>query len=248
MVFVKSATFGDENASKNITSSVQKRIDELGYIDIKADSSLLEAKEVKGDGTATLDAKDSDEIQRQAVQICGSATDQKCIGVQTENLKASKLQEKALQNGSGVDAVRGRRLTVEFIDDLGKTKKMVIPDGQSLSMSSSGGPAPVGGAGGSINASSILSQVYTIVGAIALTFLYVINILSTYRTLTQGGYGTLAYIGTTMAVLIPYSGFVLQFGLFAFQKIFEVARRSTITQGLSPVAATAAVSAAVKEL
>ena len=248
MVFVKSATFGDENASKNITSSIQKRVDELGYIDIKADSSLLQAKEVRGGDTSTLDSKDESEIQTKAVEICGSASDQKCIAFQTENLKASKLQEKALLGSSASEAVRGRRLTLEIVDDLGKSRKIVVPDGQSVSMSSTGGPAPATGAGGSLSTSAILSQVYSIVGAIALTFLYVINILSTYRTLTQGGYTTLAYIGTTMAVLIPYSGFVLQFGLFAGEKLIEIARRSTITQGLSRRAAAVAVDAATKEL
>jgi hypothetical protein len=128
MVYIKSAYFGDERSSKNVTETVKDKIAD-GKINVLADSSLLPMFEVGGE--IALTQQEEEDARDEATQQCGgNANDTDCIDAKVQDIQRSKLEDKENQAQSRSNIVKGRRLTVNVIDDNGKTRTLLVPDGQ----------------------------------------------------------------------------------------------------------------------
>ena len=211
MVLIKQATFGDETSATDITSSLQGRITN-GHLAVVADSKLLPSVTLNTQA-AELTPEDKSEATRQAMQQCGGGNDQKCIAERTDKFEQSLLQKRIAEQSATDKTVKGRRLTVTVIDDSGKEQTLQIPDGQEFKL----GNPPSGAATASTFS---LASVLASAGGIAVTaiflFLWVFSVIATYRTLLDAGYRVPVYIGTAIAILIPYSGYFIMLAYFFF--------------------------------
>lgn len=201
-IVINQATWGDESAATDITAILQKQA-AAGYLDTVANNSLVPAVDLMGE-TTTVALSDSEkgDIAAAAVKACGSASDDKCIAFQKNQLESSMIQQKVATAQSSANIITGRRLTLTYTDTAtGQQKTVAVPDGQAVKF----GTAPtmqmptVSG-----SALSALSTVGTVVGIT----LYVFSIAITYRMLVMGGHLITAYILTGIAIVVPYSGLV----------------------------------------
>ena len=141
--------------------------------------------------------------RKKATTICGSASDQKCIDFQKNQLESNLLQEKVATAQSSANVVTGRRLTLTYTDSAtGAQKTVAIPDGQAVKF----GEAPTMKMP-TISGSAL--SVLSVVGGIVGTTLYIFSIAITYRMLVMSGHLITAYILTAIAIVIPYSGLVM---------------------------------------
>jgi hypothetical protein len=158
---------------------------------------------------ATLTDMDKEMAKQQATQQCGgNANDQQCMAERTSKLEQSILQQRVAEQNSSDKAVKGRRLTVTVVDDSGKEKTVMIPDGQQFKM----GNPPMSSRLPSM--AGVMSTLFTTLWTGVLLLAWVYSVISTYRTLIEAGYVMPAYIATGVAVLIPYSGFFIMIGFF----------------------------------
>ena len=114
----------------------------------------------------------------------------------------------AEQNASD-KAVKGRRLTVTVVGDDGTEQVLQIPDGQELKI----GDPPLSSQFTGVSITSILTFLWTPL----LLFVWVFSVVITYKLFVQEGYQFAGYFATAAAVLIPYSGYFLVLGLYAFK-------------------------------
>ena len=202
-IVINQATWGDENAATDITSILQKQA-AAGYLDTVANNSLVPAVDLMGTtSTVALSDSEKDDISKKATTICGSASDQKCIDFQKNQLESNLLQEKVATAQSSANVVTGRRLTLTYTDSAtGAQKTVAIPDGQAVKF----GEAPTMKMP-TISGSAL--SVLSVVGGIVGTTLYIFSIAITYRMLVMSGHLITAYILTAIAIVIPYSGLVM---------------------------------------
>ena len=202
-IVINQATWGDESAATDITSIMQKQA-AAGYLDTVANNSLVPAIDLMGN-TSTVALTDSEKagIATKAVEICGSASDDKCITFQKNQLESNTIQEKVATAQSSANVVTGRRLTLTYTDTAtGQQKTVAVPDGQAVKF---GSPPTMEMPTMSGSALSVLSTAGTVVGIT----LYVFSIAITYRMLVLGGHLIAAYILTGIAIVVPYSGLVM---------------------------------------
>jgi hypothetical protein len=131
MAYIKSATFGDERGARDITSSLSSRISG-NKIDVVADSSLIPMFEVSRE--VSLTQQEIADIREQARKQCSGGQDTACITSKTEELKRQRLQDKTKEREVSANVVKGRRLTVTIVDKDGKTRDIIVPDGQKFTM------------------------------------------------------------------------------------------------------------------
>jgi hypothetical protein len=201
-IVINQATWGDESSATDITDSLQKQA-AAGYLNTTANNTLVPAVDLLGSSTVVkLSDLEKGEIEKQAVSICGSDSDRKCIAFQKNQLESSTLQGKVAEKQSSANMVTGRRLTLTYTDsDTGVKKTVAIPDGQSvkfgtpptLKMPTFGGTALTG---------------LTWAGGLIATVLYAFSIAITYRMLMLAGHLIPAYVLTALAIVVPYSGLV----------------------------------------
>jgi hypothetical protein len=202
-IVINQATWGDESAATDITSILQKQA-AAGYLDTVANNSLVPAIDLMGTtSTVALSDSEKDDIAKTATTICGSASDNKCIDFQKNQLESNLLQQKVATAQSSANVVTGRRLTLTYTDSAtGAQKTVAIPDGQAVKF----GTAPTMKmptlSGSALSALSV-------VGGIVGTALYVFSIAITYRMLVLSGHLLTAYILTAIAIVVPYSGLVM---------------------------------------
>lgn len=221
MAYIESAYMGDERSSQNVTSSLTQKI-QGGRIQTTANSSLLPMFEVGA--KTTLSNQDEEDIKQQAEKQCGSGNNSQCLDATQAKLRQAKLEEKERERESSAYLVKGRRLTVNYVDANGEKRKVIVPEGQELTLEGlkkTEAPVLPGQAPKFVSDWSLPSvtgttlEVLKITGIILGVFFYAFSIIATYRTLIEAGFRWIGYLGTAAAVFIPYSGYVIMLVFFA---------------------------------
>jgi hypothetical protein len=223
-VTIKKATFGDERSNTDITNVLAEQMRKRGTTEIPVNSSLVPVLG-KGPSSQLNDQEVRDAYDR-AAEVCGP-TDQICKEMKAQEFQAQRLQEKKLENAKVENIIKGRRLTVEYVQN-GKVKTAEIPEGQVFKLENSKtAPAfkvdpgkPVASEwsimGTLSSVAGILVTLFASAGGLIATFFYAYSILSTFRAFNEEGKKMLTYLFTAIAVLVPYSGYIIQFVYFGF--------------------------------
>jgi hypothetical protein len=220
MAYIKSAYFGDEKSSRNITDVLRDKI-VGGKINVLADSSLLPMFEVGG--SVKLTDNELKDINDKAIEMCsGNANDVDCIAARTQDLQRQKLEEKENESTSKSNVVKGRRLTVNVVDKDGKTRTLLVPDGQFFKLDG----LRVDAAGNVVNlpkAESSWKFVVIWAGTVLYWLFQTFGTIGAYRTLN--GYSLLSAMSFTYresVINIPL--LILMFILFTmpFGAIFGI--------------------------
>ena len=218
-ITIKSATWGDEKGTTDITASMVEKA-KPGYLDVVADNKLVPAVDLlTGTKDISIDDSEMNTIKQDAVKNCGGAQDQKCIDYQVNMMQSSVLQKKVAESQSSANIVTGRRLTLTYIDDKGVERQTAIPDGQQVKF----GEKPKS----SWSFSSISWSMFTGVGTtffyiamVVLGVVHVYAVASTYRTFAEMGLTTAKVVLTAIAAIIPLSGLLITpIGVAYLQKV-----------------------------
>jgi len=218
-ITIKRATWGDEKATTDITSSMVEKA-KGGYLDVVADNKLVPAVDLlTGTKDISIDDSEMNTIKQDAVKNCGGAQDQKCIDYQVNMMQSSLLQQKVAESQSSANIVTGRRLTLTYIDDKNIERQVAIPDGQQVKF----GEKPKS----SFSVPSISWSMFTSVGTTFLYFIlavlgvvHVYAVASTYRTFAEMGLTTAKVVLTAIAAIIPLSGLLITpIGVAYLQKV-----------------------------
>jgi hypothetical protein len=120
---IKQATYGDDNASSDVTDAlVNMYRSGKNYVELTVGPGILQRQEVGP--RVELTPTEEETIQTQAQEMCGNALDVNCMRTSKESLRSSKLEEKARDQAS--IPIRGERLTVTLVEN-GREKTVVIP-------------------------------------------------------------------------------------------------------------------------
>lgn len=230
MAYIKSASLGDERAMQDVTKSLNDKIDG-GKIQVVADSSLIPMFEVGG--KVSLSSDEEAEIKQEAERQCGSANDSNCMDVTESKLRQSKMEEKKQQQQSSAFLVKGRRLTVTYVDESGKEKTVIVPEGQEFKLENlskrdkksidnpiakpqfeSDWKLPT--------FTGTTLEILKVTGIILGVFFYAFSIIATYKTFIQAGFTWIGYVATASAVFIPYSGYVIMLIFFAVKEYIRI--------------------------
>lgn len=211
MAYIESAFYGDEKSQRNATKVLADKI--LGTtVDVDVNEQLIPPFEVVD--KVELTAKDEKKIRDQAALACGGV-DQACIERTEARLRQDALAEKQNQSNSSATVVKGRRLTVNIIDENGKRKRIVVPDGQKFKYENLTVNDPTKGPLQLPSVDHMQNQL-KILGLLVLsTMVYVFSVAATYTLFMQKG-PLVAVPLTAIAVFIPYSGYVIMFLFFMF--------------------------------
>lgn len=242
MVYIDSAYFGDEKSFRNITKSFLGKVSG-DTIDVLADEKLIPPFEVSD--KTELDNLDQRRIREDAVRACGGEADQECLERTRLKLSQERLREKEREI-ERKNIVKGRRLTVNIVDDQGRRRQIVVPDGQQFTLSGITSINPGAKGLGLPERSEIQKKFWSLLTIVVLVFFYVFGIAISYTVFMrqaetsfregnmQSGYGfqTLAYGTFAFTVLfsvlgdpsygwmIGYIVVLLYFGFNAFVTTF----------------------------
>ncbi len=176
MVYIDSAYFGDEKSFRNITKSFLGKLSG-DTIDVVADEKLIPPFEVSE--KTELDNLDQRRIREDAVKACGGEADQECLERTRLKLSQERLKEKE-REVERKNIVKGRRLTVNIIDNEGKRRQIVVPDGQKFTLSGVSSVNPGEKGLGLPDRSEVEKKMWDVVGMIAYAFVYVFGVVMTY--------------------------------------------------------------------
>lgn len=210
MVFIESAFLGDERGMRNVTKVLHDRI--VGTsIDVPVDDRLIPPFEVV-DNTTLTTAEDR-ELRAQAERECGGP-DQGCIDVQMGKLRQLALDAKSTKANSSANVIKGRRLTVNVLDDQGKRRRMVIPDGHEFKIDGLSPTDPRKPDQVVPDFVWFKGQFIEFSAVAVVTFVWVFGIVATFALFARAGFGYLAWALAGIAFLIPGSGYVMIFLYF----------------------------------
>jgi hypothetical protein len=218
MAYIESAFYGDEKSQRNATKVLQDKV--LGTtIDVDVNEQLIPAFEVAD--KVEITSLEEKRIREQASAFCGGV-DQACIEKKESELRQQALQAKQSQANSSAGVIKGRRLTVNMIDENGKRRRLIIPDNQKFKLDNVTVNDPKKGPLQVPTMESIQNQ-FKLLGSLVLsTLVYVFGVAATYVLFMQTRMGVLlAAPATVIAVFIPYSGYVLIFLYFMFFSAVE---------------------------
>lgn len=219
-ITIKSATWGDEKATTDITPSIVEKA-KGGYLDVVADNKLVPAVDLlTGSKDISIDDTEMGVIKQDAIKNCGGAQDQKCIDYQVNIMQSTLLQEKVAKSQSSANIVTGRRLTLTYIDDKNIERQVAIPDGQQVKF----GEKPKS------SFFTLPSISWSVFAGVGTSFLYIVFIVlgvvhvyavaSTYRTFAEMGLTTAKVVLTAVAAIIPLSGLLITpLGVAYLQKV-----------------------------
>jgi hypothetical protein len=209
MAFIESAFYGDEKSQRNATKVVADKITGTS-LEVDVNEQLIPPFVVAERVSVTSD--EEEDMRAEASRQCGP--DQDCIRQTVSRLMAAKLTEKQTEANSSATAIKGRRLTVNIIDETGQRRRIVIPDGQKFSLDNVSVTNPTKG-GLSVPPAEYFQKQVTDIGALILsTSVYVFGVAATYTLLMQGPGLIVAVPATAVAAFIPNSGYVLIFLYF----------------------------------
>jgi hypothetical protein len=209
MAYIQSATYGDEKTQRDATKVLRDKVSG-STLDIDVNEKLIPPFEV----TQKVEITNLEEkkIRDDAARACGGA-DQECIARTEAKLRQEKLKEKQKNLDTSEAEIKGRRLTVIYVEN-GEKKRKVIPDGQKFKLSNISGGDPNKGP----STSEVQEKFKRLGLTIFYVVLYVFSVAATYVVFaqkTQYGIG-LAIPATVVAVFIPFSGYFMILFYFGF--------------------------------
>jgi hypothetical protein len=226
MAYIQSAFLGDERSAQDVTKSLNNKISG-GKIETVANSSLIPMFEVGGKTTLTSD--EEAEIQQEAEKQCGNANDANCLNAMESRLRQSKLEDKQREQQSSAFLVKGRRLTVNYVDDKGQRRTAIVPEGQEFKLDNvkelkdPKSPFPEFKPESYLpTLSGTTLEFLKVTGIILGVFFYAFSIIATYRTFIQAGFTWIGYAATAAAVFLPYSGYVIMLIFFAVKEYIRI--------------------------
>jgi len=207
-IIIQQATWGDETSATDITKSLQEKAKQ-GYIDLVADNTLVPAVDLlSGSQDVVLTDDEKTEIKKKATEVCGSASDEKCINFNKNQFETSLLQKKVAEKQSSANIITGRRLTLTYKnEENGRPITVAIPDGQKVIAGKK--PEFTGPDLSGLTPSSTILGALGYVGQFMLTMLWVFSIAVTYHLLILTGNTITAYVLTAISIVVPYSGLLL---------------------------------------
>jgi len=208
---ILSATYGDETSNRDITDSLLGRVSDK-KLAVDVNSGLIPI--ITTSAKTELSSAEQAELKQAAEKECGNANDTGCIQNTFQRLAQAKMEDKRLQANDPSNLVKGRRLTVKYVDAQGKTQTAIVPEGQKFELANVKGkekPAEFKMPSGA----DVALQFAKVFGTIGLTFLYVFGIAATWKVFRQAGYVYVAYAATAAAVFFPYSGYFIMLVFFA---------------------------------
>ena len=219
MATILSAEFGDERSTTNVLSTLQSAYKSAGKLDVPVNSSLLPMI-VKSEDAVVLSDQEVRDAKDKAISACGGAADNTCVEKKSQEFQYSRMKEKQLEQDSGANIIKGRRLRVRYRDENGKIMNAEIPEGQHFKL----GEKPEN-KGFTISKSSFPNISLTSAGWEAIkittivisTFLYAFSVLITYRSFNEEGYRWQTWVATVLSVIFPYSGFLIILGFFGIR-------------------------------
>jgi hypothetical protein len=205
MAFIESAFYGDERSQRNATKVIGDKITGTS-LNLDVNEQLIPPFEV----AEKVEITDSEEkkLKEQAVKQCGGV-DQECVRTTTALLRQNALTEKQTQANSSATAIKGRRLTVNIIDETGQRRRIVIPDGQKFSLDKVSVNDPTKGSLQLPSPDYIQTQLATLAGLVVSTLIYVFSVAATYTLFMLYTEPYIALPMTAIALFIPYSGYFL---------------------------------------
>jgi hypothetical protein len=211
MAYIQSATYGDEKTQRDATKVLRDKVSGSS-LDIDVNEKLIPPFEV----TQKVEITDLEEkkIREDASRACGGA-DQECVARTEAKLRQEKLKEKQTSLDTAEAEIKGRRLTVIYIDATGKKVRKVIPDGQKFTLDNVTGGDPKK----TLPSVDEVQQKFRTLGLTVLyTLLYVFSVAATYVLFSQKTrFGLAAAVpATVVAVFIPFSGYFMIFLYFMF--------------------------------
>lgn len=212
MAYIESAFLGDEKAMRNVTKVLGSKI--LGTsIDVDVNEKLIPPLTV-ADKTE-LTAAEERKIREAASKQC-NGNDQECITAKEAQLRQEVLAAKERQGNSSANVIKGRRLTVNIIDENGKRRRVIIPDGQKFKMdniSISDPRKPM-----QLPTMEYVQNQFKLLGSLSLsTFVYVFSIVLTFTVFSSVmGTPLFAIPLVVIAVFIPFSGYIMVFLYYMF--------------------------------
>ena len=211
MAYIESAFYGDEKSQRNATKVLGDKV--LGTtIDVDVNEKLIPPFEVAD--KVEITSLEEKKIREQAATACGGV-DQDCIRKTESTLRQQALAEKQKQANSSATAIKGRRLTVNIIDEDGKRRRVIIPDGQKFKLDNITVNDPKKGPLQMPSSQYFQNQFKLLGSLIFSTLVYVFSVAATYTLFMQNA-SVIAIPATAVAVFIPYSGYVLIFLYFMF--------------------------------
>jgi len=217
MVFIDSAFLGDEQGMRNVTKVLGDKI--MGSsINVPVDDKLIPPFEVVN--KTDLSKPEEKKIRLAAEKLCGGP-DQACMEVKIADLRQQALIAKSTLANSSANVVKGRRLTVNLLDDNGERKRMVIPDGHRFELEglSPLDPRKPGEVLPSLD--FFKKQTIEFATVAAVTFFWVFGVVATYAIFARMGWGYIAWLLAFIAFIIPGSGYVMIFGYFIVQSFTD---------------------------
>jgi hypothetical protein len=205
MAFIESAFYGDERSQRNATKVIGDKITGTS-LNLDVNEQLIPPFEV----AEKVEITDLEEkkLKEQAVKQCGGV-DQECVRTTTALLRQNALTEKQTQANSSATAIKGRRLTVNIIDETGQRRRIVIPDGQKFSLDKVSVNDPTKGSLQLPSPDYIQTQLATLAGLVVSTLIYVFSVAATYTLFMLYTEPYIALPMTAIALFIPYSGYFL---------------------------------------
>jgi hypothetical protein len=212
MAFIESAFYGDEKSQRNATKVLGDKV--LGTtLDLDVNERLIPPFEVAD--KVEITSLDEKRIREQAASRCGGV-DQECIRTTEATLRANALAAKQEQANSSATAIKGRRLTVNIIDENGKRRRIVIPDGQKFKLDNVSINDPKKGPL-QVPSMEYFQNQFKLLGSLVLsTLVYVFSVAATYTLFMQNTPLFVAVPVTAVSVFVPYSGYVIIFLYFMF--------------------------------
>lgn len=219
MATIRSATYGDESASADVTRAILDLFRKGGnFIELKASPSILNMR--GAGGRVQLSDQDKIDIRNQAEEACGNALDRDCMNSQSERLRKTRLEEKAREEA--FPRIKGERLTVTVVEG-GKTRTLVIPRDEMFRF---GKQDPKNTPTGEYLAPLLniftMDMAWKATGSAIYYFIWAFGSALTWIALSQsyelptghmiraGDYWWLKYVGTLIALLTAgYGGFIV---------------------------------------
>ena len=217
MAYIESAFYGDEKTQRDTTKILGDKVTGT-TIDVDVNEQLIPPFEVTNKVEVTNEEEKA--IKEQAAKRCGGV-DQDCIRQTEATLRQNALDAKQQQANSSATAIKGRRLTVNIIDEKGDRRRIVIPDGQKFKMEDISVTDPRKGEFQVPSMEYIRNQ-FKVFGTIILgSIVYVFGVAATYVIFSQRFDNLVAIPVTAISVFIPYSGYVMIFLYFMFKSAVD---------------------------
>jgi hypothetical protein len=221
-IVIKRATFGDETSTTDVTKTLSQQLEEQGYVDVMADASLVPLVNWGGPKKVELNQQEQEYAQEKAEEECGGGENKSCIEVRKQQQMALMLKEKESKTAAADKIVKGRRLTVTYIDENGKEQTAVIPDGNQFKAGTPKDEDPITGKKkpNPFTPSTLVIQLIKVSTTLVFTFGWVFSVVATYRTFLEVGSRIPGYIATGVAIFFPYSGYFIMLAFFAIKSFF----------------------------